>query len=161
MALTRTQKENQIVSRLKEDIVNAQIEPFPDNADKFKPLKPRCILVGYEGKLRLENDTGRGTLQGNVERYRLLFMYQNRRTHQGLLNDLELAEYVLSGYKIDGTFLSLADESFDGYDDNKSRWIYSMTFEHVERRDSRDYDLSYLLDGEGNYQKNVDGEFLT
>lgn len=134
--MTREQKEDALVADLEAVITDAQIEPFPDNLAGFKGKKDKVILVGYFGKNRISKVNKRGTLQNFDDRFIIRFGYRNRRTHQGVLKDLKLAEDKLAGKNIDNNFLSLADEDFREYNDQAKRWVYDQTWGLFERYDN-------------------------
>lgn len=135
--MTREQKEDALVSDLKSVITDAQIEAFPDDLGAFKSTKDKTILVGYFGKRRIDKRNNRGTLQNFNDRFIIRFGYRNRRTHQGVLEDLKLAENELAGKKIDSNFLSLSDEQFVEYNPKGKRWVFDQQWELFERYDNR------------------------
>jgi hypothetical protein len=143
--------ENTIKAALQDAIPQAQVIEYPDSIDTFEPKRKNAILVGYSGKRSVNDDNGRSSRRRDEISITITFMYQNRRNRQGLLNDLEIAENILSGYKVGTSFLNFVSEDFRGYKRESSRWIYRQTYTLFERFDNTSYSLNYLTDEEGNY----------
>lgn len=134
--MTREEKEDAIIEDLKEVISDAQIIAYPDDMSNFKGKKDKVILVGYFGKRRISSANNQGTRQNYNGRFGIRFGYRNRRTHQGILKDLKLAEDKLAGKRIDHNFMSLSDEQFVEYNTNGKRWVFDQLWELFERYDN-------------------------
>ena len=161
---TRLAIENVIVAELDAKLPRSQVENYPDNIRTFKPKKNNCILVGYAGKSSENNDNRQASRQRNRSTIVLTFMYATRRNRDGLLNDLDIAEKVLSGFKIGTQYLRYENDEFTGFKDEErqsERWLYTMTFTLFEQFDNTDFDLIYLKDGNGNYLVDENGVLLT
>ncbi|MCP9289992.1 Gp37 family protein [Gracilimonas sediminicola] len=129
--------EDTIVIQVKASITDAQVAPFPDDPTSLKHRKAKTILVAVVSESKVSNKNGRGTLQDNDQQIILTYVYKNRREHQGVLEDIETVKGDLSGFKIDTTFLSQAGWNFQQYDQTKSRWIYTQTFNRIDHYDNR------------------------
>lgn len=135
--MTLESKEDRFVTLIEGAVTDAQVEPYPDDPEGFRPTKNKCILVAFNGKRVVGTSNNRGTKQLEEDTFVVRYLYKNRRTHQGVLADMQSARDGLSGDKIDGNFIRSLSWSYRGYDPKQKRWIYDQQYKLANRYDNR------------------------
>lgn len=137
--MTRSALETAIKTRIKEALPDAEVEEYPDNLESFNPRRDKSIIVGYSGKTVISNDNGYSTRRRDQLTFIVTYMYKARRNRNGILDDLERADNMLSGYKIGTEHLNSENENFTGYRSSNNRWIYNQTYTILSRFDNTNF----------------------
>lgn len=117
--------ENAIIEKLKTDITDLAVEPFPDNVKDYNLIHPKgAVLVSYEGSNytnpRLEQ-------QARMIEFDVIVVVKNLRSHLGAYETLErVRQSLTNGLYIENMKLYPLTERFLFVEDD--RWYYEMRF---------------------------------
>lgn len=137
--MNRSTLETTIKTRIKEALPDAQVDEYPDNLESFNPRRNKSIIVGYSGTKVISDDNGYSTRRRDEFTFVVTFMYTGRRDRDGILNDLERVQNMLSGYKIESAHLKFEDEQFTGYRESSNRWVYNQKYTILDRFDNTNF----------------------
>ena len=117
--------ENAIVEKLKTDISDLSVEPFPDNVKDYELIHPKgAVLVSYESSNytnpRLEQ-------QARMIEFDVIVIVRNLRSHLGAYQTLErVRQSITNDLYIENMKLYPLSERFLFVEDDK--WHYEMRF---------------------------------
>mgnify|MGYP005862356355 FL=1 len=117
--------ETVIVEKLKKDIPDLSVEPFPDNVKDYELIHPKgAVLVSYEGSNytnpRLEQ-------QARMIEFDVIVIVRNLRSHLGAYETLErVRQSVTNDLYIENMKFYPLSERFLFVEDDK--WHYEMRF---------------------------------
>lgn len=137
--MNRSTLETTIRTRIEEALPDAEVAEYPDNLESFNPKRNKSIIVGYSGKIVLSNDNGYSTRRRDQLTIIVTYMYKARRNRDGILDDLERVENMLSGYEIGTAHLKFEDEQFTGYRESSNRWLYNQKYTILDRFDNTNF----------------------
>ena len=116
-----TEVETAIVEKLKTDITDLAVEPFPDNVKDYELIHPNgAVLVSYEGSNytnpRLEQ-------QARMIEFDVIVIVRNLRSHLGAYETLErVRQSITNDLYIENMKLYPLSEKFLFVDDDKSHF---------------------------------------
>lgn len=117
--------EAAIVNKLKTDITDLAVEPFPDNVKDYKLIHPKgAVLVSYESSNytnpRLEQ-------QARMLEFDVIIIVRNLRSHLGAYETLDrVRQSLTNGLYIENMKLYPLTERFLFVEDDK--WYYEIRF---------------------------------
>jgi hypothetical protein len=117
--------ESTIIEKLKTDISDLSVEPFPDNVKDYELIHPKgAVLVSYEGSNytnpRLEQ-------QARMIEFDIIVVVRNLRSHLGAYESLErVRQSITNDLYIENMKLYPLSERFLFVEDDK--WHYEMRF---------------------------------
>ena len=117
--------ETAIVEKLKSDIPDLAVEPFPENVKDYELIHPiGAVLVSYDGSNytnpRLEQ-------QARMVEFSAIVIVRNLRSHHGAYKTLEcVRQSVTNDLYIENMKLYPLSEKFLFVEDDK--WHYEMRF---------------------------------
>jgi phage gp37-like protein len=120
-----TDVETAIVDKLKADIDDLAVEPYPDNVKDYELIHPNgAVLVSYEGS----NFTNpRIEQQARMLEFGIIVIVRNLRNQYGAYETLErVRQSVTNDLYIENTRLYPISEKFLFVEDDK--WHYEMRF---------------------------------
>ena len=132
--------EEEIVDKLKADILNIHVQSFPDNASKFQNIHVNgSLLVRYLGSSYSEPEANSRSVlvQGRTHEWEITIIDKSLKlkdAHQGVYNRIEQVRNALSGY----TVPSLPDATIlypirDGFVNSQAgMWQYEIIFSFIE-----------------------------
>lgn len=125
---THKEYEDILISRLKSQIGDVAIEPFPDDPEEYKLLHPTgALLIRFAG-----GDFGESKVDGLIRQrvklqYDVVAVSRNLRDHYGAYHLLDLTLQALTGFNIDGEKIYPGREDFllekSGVWQYGQRWI--------------------------------------
>lgn len=116
--------EAAMVERLRTDMPDFLVEPFPDVPSKFQMLHPKgAILVSYDHE---QNTIPSGQQQGNLIEYEINIIVRNLRGPNGAYEAIARARQSITR---DSYFRILGAYMLSAYFTNneKDLWYYKMT----------------------------------
>lgn len=122
------QLEEQIISRLKQEIPDLLIEGFPEKPEQFQLIHPKgAILVHYQGADYSNTKATDAIVQDKKLEFALTVVTRHLRSNEGAYAYLDDIRRILTGYKIDGcSKMYPVKENF--LSENAGIWQYSINF---------------------------------
>lgn len=117
--------ESAIIEKLKSDIPDLSVEPFPDNVKDYELIHPKgAVLVSYEGSNytnpRLEQ-------QARMIEFDVIVIVRNLRSHLGAYDTLErVRQSITNDFYVENLKLYPLSEKFLFVEEDK--WHYEMRF---------------------------------
>lgn len=117
--------ESAIIEKLKSDIPDLSVEPFPDNVKDYELIHPKgAVLVSYEGSSytnpRLEQ-------QARMIEFDVIVIVRNLRSHLGAYDTLErVRQSITNDFYVENLKLYPLSEKFLFVEEDK--WHYEIRF---------------------------------
>lgn len=120
--------EDKIIERLKEEIPEVLIRPFPDKPSEFILLHPLgAILIHYQGANYSTTQSLGFVNQIKTAEFSITIVTRNLRSNEGAYELLDTVRLALTGYEIEGcSELTPIKENF--ISETKGIWQYAINF---------------------------------
>jgi hypothetical protein len=120
--------EDKIIARLKEEIPEVLIRPFPDKPSEFILLHPLgAILIHYQGANYSTTQSLGFVNQIKTAEFSITIVTRNLRSNEGAYELLDTVRLALTGYEIEGcSELTPIKENF--ISETKGIWQYAINF---------------------------------
>ena len=126
MAINKT--ENQIIQKLKENILELHIEGFPEKPSEFRLTHPKgAILVHYQGGSYSDTKGLGYIVQDKKLEFSVTVVTRNLRSHIGAYSYLDKVRELLTGFKPDNcSKMQPIKEEF--LSETNGIWQYAINF---------------------------------
>ena len=123
-----TEIENQIITRIKENIPELHVEGFPEKPSEFRLTHPKgAILVHYQSGNYSQSKSIGYIVQGKKLEFSITIVTKNLRSHEGAYFYLDKIRQILTGYRPDNcSKMQPIKENF--LMENNGIWQYAINF---------------------------------
>lgn len=120
--------EDQIISKIKQDIPELHVEGFPEKPAEFRLTHPKgAILVHYQGANYSESKSIGYIVQDKKLEFSVTVVTRNLRSHEGAYFYTDKVKEILTGYKPDNcSKMQPNKESF--LSEEAGIWQYAINF---------------------------------
>ena len=126
--MTTEEIETSIVGRLEQEIEDAEVRAFPNDARSFFPKHPvGAVLVQYTSSVFSEPRALNSITQTRNMRFSIFVLRRDLREHSGAYGALDAVRGSLTGFSLSGTSkMYQVSERF--LSEQSGIWIYEMVF---------------------------------
>ena len=126
--MTTEEIETSIVGRLEQEIEDAEVRAFPNDARSFFPKHPvGAVLVQYTSSVFSEPRALNSITQARTLRFSVFVLLRDLRDHTGVYAFLDKVRDSLTGFSLSGTSkMYQVSERF--LSEQSGIWIYEMVF---------------------------------